>query len=197
MRMTMAPNVLVAAIVLVLALQACNALHTSDGYIFGAALTGAKEVPPVENNAGGVVTFQVKNDGRRLFVEFWLFNIFGVTQAHIHCGAPGTNGPVVAFVWPGVDATSAVSAGDAMDVPYLDKVGYGKLGYGSFDDLHTIDEDNLIVAQPTASCPNPPTTFRELLDLLNSGNAYFNVHTTANPAGAVRGNIAPITPDFD
>eukprot|EP00899_Mesostigma_viride_P012636 jgi/Mesvir1/21373/Mv20857-RA.1 len=193
----MASKTLVAVLGFVLALQICNADHTSDGFMFGAALSGGKENPPVVNNAGGVVTFQVKGDGQRLFVQWWLFNIFNVTQAHIHCGPPNANGPVIVFIWPGVDATAAAPAADAMHIPYLDKVGYGKLSYGSFGDLHTINEGNIRTVTPTASCPDPPQSMTALLDLLNAGNAYFNVHTISNPAGAIRGNIAPITPDYD
>lgn len=43
-----------------------------------------------------------------------------------------------------------------------------------------------------------PVTFNELLNLMSTGGAYVNVHTEANPAGAIRGPIRatpPAAPD--
>eukprot|EP00899_Mesostigma_viride_P008872 jgi/Mesvir1/17987/Mv09331-RA.1 len=190
-----------AGLVCILAFQCGNAqLFGSpyDGFKVGAALTGLKEVPPVLHNAGGVAMFHAIDDGEALFVELWLFNIFRVTQAHIHCGQPGTNGPVLVWVWPSVDATGPASSGDALDVPYLAKVGKGDLDEeGEDDEDFTIREEHILSVQASPACPNPPTSMEQLMDLMQAGGTYLNVHTLTFPGGSVRGNIQPITPGDD
>jgi hypothetical protein len=68
-------------------------------------LTGAEENPPVTANATGSFNATL-TDGK---LEFDLSAVGpDLTQAHIHQGAKGTNGPVVAFLFgpadPAVDA---------------------------------------------------------------------------------------------
>ncbi len=56
-------------------------------------LTGAQEVPPVQTNATGTAEFSVKDDGA-ISGHVKTQGLDG-TMAHIHEGAPGTNGGVV------------------------------------------------------------------------------------------------------
>ena len=37
----------------------------------------------------------------------------------------------------------------------------------------------------------PAITFDSLVSAIRAGNAYVNVHTTANPGGEIRGQITP------
>jgi len=64
-------------------------------------LTGANEVPPVTVNAVGYFSGTIYSDhlAYDLSADGDMF-----TMAHIHVGAPGTNGPVVAFLF-GPDMT--------------------------------------------------------------------------------------------
>lgn len=59
---------------------------------FRAVLAGENEVPARDTQARGVAVFQVEGDA----IEWRLIaaNIENVIAAHIHCGAPGVNGPV-------------------------------------------------------------------------------------------------------
>ena len=66
--------------------------------IFRAILNGGNEVPPVRTNATGDAVFQLSADGTRLRFRLVIRNIAQVTQAHIHLGRRGQNGPVVAFI---------------------------------------------------------------------------------------------------
>jgi len=126
---------------------------------FTATLTGASEVPPVETTATGEAHFTVTADGVDFVVT--VNGGVGVTEAHIHIGGPDVNGPIVVFLFGPVEA--------GMDVD-------GTLAEGTLtaDDLvNDLEGMNL----------------SDLLDELEDGNAYVNVHTLANPAGEIRGQI--------
>ena len=134
---------------------------------FVAVLSGDEEVadPPVETLARGQAKFQLSADGTELHFRLIVANIENVTMAHIHVGAAGVNGPVVAWLYPegppaelipgrfnGVLATGVITADDLV----------GPLAGASLDDL---------------------------VELLKDEEAYVNVHTSQYPAGEVRGQI--------
>ena len=84
-----------------------------------------------------------------------------VTQAHIHVGAEDGNGPVVAFLF------GFVAEGVTTN---------GVLATG------TITSDDLVG-------PLAGMSLADLVAALDSGGAYVNVHTLANPGGEIRGQI--------
>lgn len=86
-------------------------------------------------------------------------NILNVTAAHIHVGAPGVAGPVVVFLF------SAASGGTG---PVSGQFARG-----------TITANSLV----------PSVSLDSLKNLLKNGNGYVNVHTIANPAGEIRGQV--------
>lgn len=57
------------------------------------ALSGAQEVPPVSSGASGKSTIKVGSD--RSVTGSVVVSGMVPTAAHIHTGAPGTNGPVI------------------------------------------------------------------------------------------------------
>ena len=59
---------------------------------FRAPLTGDEEVPAVDSQTVGVATFKLSNDETELAYKLIVANGEQVTQAHIHCGLPGTAG---------------------------------------------------------------------------------------------------------
>ena len=62
-----------------------------------APLSGLNEVPEVESEGGGVCLIRMRKDvlTYKLIVE----DLDDVTQAHLHLGKKGENGPVVAFLF--------------------------------------------------------------------------------------------------
>jgi AMMECR1 domain-containing protein len=131
------------------------------------SLTGAQESPPVNSTASGSAVFSFKIVGGDS-IQYLLtmdnpdaLELVAGAGAHIHCAEPGQNGPVIAFLSPGIlggltETTSAING-----VLYL-------------DDL--VD----------TSCG---ATLAELTTAMISGRAYVNVHSTTNPSGELRGNI--------
>ena len=124
-------------------------------------LTGAGEVPAVITGAQGQATFKVADDGLSIEYKLNISHMEAVVQAHIHVGPVDDTGPVVVFLFGRV-----VGGVDAN----------GRLASGTF----------------TAANLVGPLAGHELSDLIaeiESGNAYVNVHTVANPSGEIRGQL--------
>jgi hypothetical protein len=129
---------------------------------FKAKLSGAEEVPAVMTDTKG--KFQIKFNSDETAAEYRLKVSDGVriTQAHIHCGAEGMNGPVVVFL-----------------------AGFHDLGWdvdGKWISKATVTDLNII----DTTCG---TDLSELAQAMRDGNTYVNVHSVANPGGEVRGQI--------
>lgn len=135
---------------------------------FTASLKGRNEVPAVETNGQGQAIFHLSKDGTELYYKLIAANIDGVTQAHIHCGAEGVNGPVVAFLY-GFNA-DGISPN-------------GILAEG------TITAGDVIPRPDSAACPGGVANFDEMLAKMRSGDAYVNVHTVEWQGGEIRGQI--------
>jgi hypothetical protein len=140
---------------------------------FVAHLSGDEEVPPVATLAQGQAIFHLSDDGNELEYRLIVANIENVVASHIHVGATGVNGPVVAFLFGSVPP-----GGGRSD---------GVIATG------TITAANLV--GPLAGHP-----LSDLIAAMESGNAYANVHTNDgvappntgpgdSPGGEIRGQI--------
>jgi CHRD domain len=143
--------------------------HAGDGLEYKAKLAGANEVPPVSTAASG--EFKIEFDAAVTKGEFQLrlANMKRVTQAHIHCGAAGVNGPVVAFL-----------------------AGFHDRGWdvdGKWIGTASIDASNVITRPASPACPSGVNNLADIIKLMNEGNAYVNAHTIAFPGGEVRGQL--------
>jgi hypothetical protein len=130
---------------------------------FGALMTGSQEVPPVMTGAGAMALFELNSDGTLSFDLIATAPIQDATQAHIHLGARGQNGPVVLFLYGLTDGEN-FAAGDL--------IASGTVG----------DAD--VIARP-GFVP----TIANLVERMRQGRAYANLHTLAHPPGEVRGKI--------
>lgn len=141
---------------------------------YRAHLTGDQEVPARETRARAQSTFRLSQDGEELSYRLIVANIENVVAAHIHVGPAGQNGPVVAFLYGNVPP-----GGGRVD---------GVLATGS---ITAADLVGPLVGQPLSA----------LIEQMQSGNAYVNVHTNDGvaptntgpgdlPGGEVRGQIS-------
>jgi hypothetical protein len=135
---------------------------------FSAELSGANEVPSVTTDASGSARFHLKKNEDVLRYRVRVANIEDVTMAHIHCGAVGVNGPIVAFLFgpdpAGVDPRRKLASGSILP-------------------------GDIIAAPDSAACPGGIANFDELIAKIRAGATYANVHTLANPGGEIRGQI--------
>lgn len=155
-----------------------------DHYSFDlqARLSGAQEVTPpaapsipslgVITDASARVQIHVEKDLSSFRFRLIVRNGNDVTQAHLHCGRPGQNGPVVVFL-------SALNP-EGQDVN-------GVLSYGTRRNEH--------IEPGAAACEEligrPVNNIASLAAAAFDGLIYANVHTIQNPAGEVRGQLIP------
>lgn len=131
----------------------------------GTHLTGAEENPVRDTLAQGQATFRVNADGTAISYKLNVANIENVTQAHIHLAPAGSNGGIVAWLYP--------SAPPSQLIPGRSQ---GTLGEGEITAASLVGS---LTGQPLSA----------LLDVMRSGGAYVNVHTTQFPPGEIRGQI--------
>jgi hypothetical protein len=137
--------------------------QTTIPSIFHATLEGEQEVPPVDSDAKGFAIFRSSNDGTELEYKVIVANIENVTAAHIHLAPIGENGPIVAFLFNPETPTEGSTN--------------GVLAEG------TITSADLVG-------PLEGATLSELIDEIEAGNTYVNVHTVEHPDGEIRGQIS-------
>lgn len=147
--------------------QITQAAAASHGPSFNTHLHGDQEVPPVTTHATGQAILFAGKNATQLSFKLLVANIENVTQAHIHCGAPGANGPAVATLYSG---------------PVVSPNGTLALG--------AIHDGNIVRQPDSLACPGGVSSFADLLDQMRSGNAYVNVHTLGHPGGEIRGQIS-------
>jgi hypothetical protein len=132
--------------------------------LFKARLTGEEEVPPVETDTKGRLTMLANRDQGAAEYMLRIDRGMRLTQAHLHCGAAGINGPVIVFL-----------------------AGFHEPGWdvdGKWISNATITDENVV----DVACG---ATLAEILAAARDGNVYVNVHSVDEPAGVVRGQLEP------
>jgi hypothetical protein len=130
------------------------------GHTFKAKLTGKDETPAVMTKATGKAVFKLSKDGKELTYTLEVKGIENATAAHIHAGKMGANGEVAVGLFKG---------------PKEGKFS-GTLAKGTITDKDLVG-------------PMAGKTIADLVAMIKSGDAYVNVHTAANKAGEIRGQL--------
>lgn len=139
---------------------------------FRTTLSGAEEVPTRDTPAHGVAVFKLSADGTELRYRIVVTNIENVFAAHIHCNVAGMNGPIGVTLFEG-------------------PVGGGPVN-------GVLVADTVTGTDPSNACGW--ATFEDLLEAVESGGAYVNVHTSDGdatpdtgpgdfPGGEIRGQL--------
>ena len=147
-------------------------LYSIDGHDFTSNLTGSQEVPANASRAVGSLFMRLSPDGTQLSYRILVANINNVTQAHIHCGPPGLNGPIVVWLYPSTPPAVLIPGNTT-----------GELN----EDV--ADNADVIPRTTSTACPGGVANLADVVAKLRSGGAYANVHTQALPGGEVRGLI--------
>ena len=142
-------------------------------FLLGLGFTGVVSAQPSNFRAhlsgdNEVPAVETNATGQAIFkfsndeLQFKLIvaNVHDVFAAHIHCGVVGVNGPVGVTLFAG-DLSGRFSG---------------------------------ILNQGTISAPNEGNAcawedLGDVIDAIDSGGAYVNVHTDANPGGEIRGQV--------
>jgi hypothetical protein len=142
-----------------------HAMGQASKRAFTAQLAGANEVPPVATRARGQAVFRLSADGTEISYRLIVANIENVTQAHIHVGAEGVNGPVVVWLYP--------SASPAQLIPGRSD---GVLATGVITEASLVGQ---LEGEPLDA----------LIERMRAETVYVNVHTSQFPPGEIRGQI--------
>lgn len=164
------------------ALCLASTAATAATYSFNAVLNAANEVATVNSPATGLATLVYDDLGTASLADDsfdFAMSVFGLTGAatayHIHGAAtPGQNAPVRV----------------ALDAePFIALNANGSLLVGGND----VTPPSIPAAPTPPGAPDPGYPAMSFLQLLQGGLAYVNVHTAANPAGEVRGQLIPVS----
>lgn len=126
---------------------------------------GSQEVPARDTQGQAQAIFHLAKDGSSLEYKLIASNVENVFMSHIHMAGPGTNGPIVVWLYP-----------STTPVP-------GPFGAGRTDGVlaeGTITAGNLV--GPLAGHP-----LSDLVEAMSTGNAYVNLHTNDGVDGVNTG----------
>ena len=157
-------------------------LRGDDGpRAFRAEMSAVNEVPVVASAATGAFRARLSDDGTSFEYTLDYGGFEGtVTQAHIHIAQPFASGGI--SVWLCKTAVTAPPPVPA-DTPTC-----GAPGGDGHEAEGVISAEDVIGPAGQAV---PAAAFEDLLQLIRSGHAYANVHSTSAPGGEVRGQIQP------
>jgi len=149
----MRARLVLAAFVLGLGAVGVAAAGLNDNW--SSHLSGSNEAPARDTDAQGQAIFHLAKDGDALEYKLIASNIDNAFMAHIHLGTPGTNGPIVVWLYPSTTPAP------------------GPLGSGRHDGV--LAEGTITAANFVGPLAGHPLS--DLVDALDSGHAYVNVHT--------------------
>ena len=169
----------IVGVVFVLGLAAVGAGVAGLNRNWSTHANGSMEVPARDTQGQGQATFHLSQDGTQLDYKVIASNIENVFQAHIHMAPAGVNGGIVVWLFPSTTPNVL-----------------GPLGAGRTDGV--LAQGTITAANLVGTLLNQPLS--ALLEALNSGNAYVNIHTNdGNPAtslipgdfpgGEIRGDV--------
>ena len=129
---------------------------------YHADLNGASEVPPVTTNGSGVSSLVLDTNTKQLTFKLTVWNVTGITQAHIHAAPVGVNGGVVITLCGPPPNTPPNPAPPPCNF-----------------------------TSATPSLTGTLILNDAQVDALTTGGFYLNTHTPAHPGGEIRGQIFP------
>jgi hypothetical protein len=168
---------MLAAPVLVLADSSRGQGQGQGGTTISANLTGYEETPLTINSTGtGQFRATVQNGGTQIAYTITYSGLSSpATQSHIHFGRPAITGQIVLFLCTNLTPPTGVPT-----PPACPAAGGTVTGTLTAAD---------VIARPTQGIDAGAAGFTEMLNAIQAGAAYANVHTTTFPSGEIRGRI--------
>ena len=163
------------------------AVAGGGGHKISERLTGYEEVPAISTDGSGKFTARIARFGDEIRYRLSYRDLEGtVAQAHIHLGQEGVNGGISVFL--------------------CTNLGNGPTGTQACPPAPAtitgeIDQNDVIGPGPTPATPTTPASpgqgieptepdrFDELLDAIDAGVTYVNVHSSKWPGGEIRAQL--------
>jgi CHRD domain-containing protein len=140
-----------------------------------AELIGYEEVPAVATRASGAFEARVARDNQSVDFTLSFEGLQGnVTQSHIHFAQKSVNGAIIVWLC-GTPAPGPTGPAGTPTCPQAGTVS------GTFTSSN-------VLASPTTQQLAAGDLAR-LIDAMESGIAYVNVHTSISPGGEIRGQV--------
>ncbi len=177
MHATTSKSLLVASALLLVSAAPSTAL--AGELNFRANASGAQERvgdPPAEVDPSGAARgkFRFAKDLSSLDVRVRVRDLVGeTTVTHIHCGIAGQNGPIIVDLDPVIGVQDGVIVDDT---------------FTNADIKPTLDPEDPVCE---AQCGFEINNIASLRAGADASCLYLNVHSTASPAGEVRGQLLP------
>ncbi|MEM3096223.1 MAG: CHRD domain-containing protein [Nitrososphaerota archaeon] len=156
-----------AALVVIAFLYGATAIASVGERTFKARLDGFQETPSHYTSGWGFLNLWISQDGTSITYELWYVNVEAdVTAAHIHLGAKGTAGGVIAFLCGGGGKPACPARAGTVSgtITASDIIGPADQGIqqGQMD---------------------------KVVQSVRAGAVYANIHTSKYPAGEIRGQL--------
>jgi hypothetical protein len=132
---------------------------------FAADLTGTEVIPPLKTKAAGSAKFQLSADSTQLGYEVTVNDLRGLTEIHLHQGAMGKSGDVVAWLYP-----------EAPPAKEIKGMSSGTVAKG------TLDASRL-------AGPMKGMKIKDLAAAIMGDSIYVMVHTKKHREGELRGQV--------
>jgi hypothetical protein len=162
------------AVIAVLGVVAA-AVATGGGRNISERLMGFQEVPAVSTGASGKFEARIGRFSDEIRYELSYRDLEGsVTQAHIHLGQERVNGGISVWLCGNPSPTVTPPAGTQMWPPAPATI------------TGTLEPDDVV--GPTGQGIDAGQ-FDELLDAIDAGVTYANVHSSRFPGGEIRGQL--------
>ena len=144
----------------------------AETHTFSANLYGANEVPAFLTTTSGTLSINHNVESNMFSYSLTINNADQVTAAHLHCGLPGQNGPVVAFL-------------------------FGQGGGSNVSGTLQTSGSDLAIESSASSCSPSITSKADLVQALSDGRIYANAHSVTYPSGVMRGQLTPSVGSID
>jgi hypothetical protein len=169
------PSLIIAAVAAAMVAGTANA---ADIERFHAVFSGFSETPALLSEGHGTLDLKLDRSAKTLTYTLTFSNLSApVTQSHIHLGKVHVAGGVMVFFCTNLNNGPAGTPA----CPANGGTVTGTLTASS-------------VVGPTAQNVTPGD-FDAVEDALETNTAYGNIHTTAFPAGELRGEVRPVDQD--
>ena len=167
-------------------IAATGAIAGDDELKFKATLGGAQEVPVpgVATESSAKFKMTINEEHSEASFRLKVFDGVDVTAAHLHCGLPGIEGPIVAVLYEGspVDVDGELAEGTLKDADIVPQP--------PVDDSRDLGPVNCLDRRYEDDAQDMPVSnIVSLVQSAQKGLIYVNVHTLAITGGEVRGQL--------